>query len=90
MPTFGMTTVIVVDADSKFRSVFEEMCSSMKITFWPLARGNLKGLAVKKYGQFLNKNSDHRRSNLTILQNAKTSQYVWNSAPIDNTSSPQK
>ena len=29
--SFGMKAVIVVDADSKFRSVFEDMCKSLKI-----------------------------------------------------------
>ena len=53
--TFGLVAVVVVDTDSKFRSVFEEMCRSLKLTFWSLARGNHKGLSVEKYHWFLNK-----------------------------------
>ena len=39
---FGMISVVVVDADSKFRSIFEEMCTALKINFWTLAQGNHK------------------------------------------------
>jgi len=35
--TFGMVHVIIVDADNKFLHVFEEMRTSLKIMFWPLA-----------------------------------------------------
>lgn len=87
--TFGICSVVVVDADSKFKDVFQEMCKILKIHFWPLSRGNHKGLIVEKYHRFLNKTQtiagNERGTHLTILQNAKLSQYAWNSAPIDNT-----
>ena len=35
--SFGMTAVIVLEADSKFISVFEDMCTALKIHLWPLA-----------------------------------------------------
>ena len=41
--SFSMVAMIVVDADNKFRGVFEDACNRSKITFWPLARGNHKG-----------------------------------------------
>jgi hypothetical protein len=87
--SYGMCSVVAVDADSKFKSVFEEMCTQLKIMFWPIARGNHKGLSVERYHRFLNKSQtiagQSRGTHLTILQNAKLSQYAWNSAPIDNT-----
>ena len=87
--SFGMKAVIVVDADSKFRGIFEETCTALKIHLWPLARGNHKGLTVERYHGFLNKTQtitrQDRGTHLSILQNAKTSQYAWNSAQIDNT-----
>ena len=90
---FGMTAVVVVDADSKFRSIFEEMCTALKIHFWPLARGNHKRLIFKRYHFYLNKiqtiAGQYCGTHLSILQNAKTSQYSWNSAPIDNTYLPR-
>jgi hypothetical protein len=87
--TFGMCAVLVVDEGSSFKSVFQEMCSILKITCWPLARGNHKGLGVEKYHRFLNKTQaiagNDRGTHETFVQNAKTSQYAWNSAPIDDT-----
>ena len=53
--SFGMTAVIVVDADIKFRSVFEYMCAAFKIHLSPLTLGNHKGLSVEKYHRFVNK-----------------------------------
>ena len=35
--TFGMVAVIVIDADSKFLYLFEEMCLSLGFKFWPLS-----------------------------------------------------
>lgn len=87
--SFGMCSVVVVDADSKFRSSFESMCTKLGIMFWPLARGNHKGLSVERYHRFLNKTQtivgNDRGTHSTIFQNVKTSQYAWNSSPIDNT-----
>ena len=31
--TFGMAVVVVMDADSRFRSTFEAMCKLLKLTF---------------------------------------------------------
>ena len=53
--SFGMVAIVVVDADSRFRSTFEAMCTMLKLTFWPLARGNHKGNSVERYHGFLNK-----------------------------------
>ena len=47
--SFGMTELIVLDADIKFRSIFEDMCKAFKIYLCPLARGNHKGISVDKY-----------------------------------------
>ena len=33
--SFDITSVVVVDSDSKFRSILEEMFTSLKIHFWP-------------------------------------------------------
>ena len=87
--TFGMVAVVVVDADSKFLGEFEEMCKALKMIFWPLARGNHKGMGVERYHRFINKTQtivgNDRGTHETFIQNAKTSQYAWNSAPIDDT-----
>ena len=53
--TFDMVAVVVVDADSEFLHLFEEMCKALGVIFWPLSRGNHKGNDVKRYHRFLNK-----------------------------------
>ena len=69
---FGMKAVIVVDADSKFRSVFEDTCKALKIHHWPLSQGNHKGLSVDKYHQFINKTQtivgQYRGTHLSIFE----------------------
>ena len=84
-----MCAVMVVDADSKFRALFEETCTKLNIIIWFLARQNHKGLSVERYHRFLNKTQtiagQDRGTHMSILQNHKLSQYAWNSAPIDNT-----
>ena len=91
--SFGMVAVVVVDADSKFLNDFKTMCDVLKITFWPLSRGNHKGNSVERYHRFLNKTQtivgQDRGTHHTFLQNMKTSQYAWNSAPIDDTDIPR-
>ena len=87
--SFGLTAVIVVDADSKFISVFEEMCTALKIHLWPLARGNHKGHSVEKYHRFLKKTQtivcQYRGTHLSILKMPKLPNMLGISAPIDNT-----
>lgn len=41
--TFGMVAVVVVDANSKFLHLFEEMCKVLGFNFWPLYRGDHMG-----------------------------------------------
>ena len=53
--TFGMVAIVGVDADSRFRGTFEAMCKILKLTLWPLSRGNHKGDSVEHYHRFLNK-----------------------------------
>ena len=90
---FGMVAIVVVDADSRFRSTFEAMCKTLKLTFWPLSRGNHKGNSVERYHRFLNKTQticgQDRGTHEVFHQNVKTSQYAWNSAPIDDTYIPR-
>ena len=86
---YGMVAVLVVDADTKFRGVFEELCGILKITLWPLARGNHKGNSVERYHRFLNKTQticgNDRGTHESFVTNLKTSQYAWNASPIDGT-----
>ena len=87
--SFGMVSVVIIDTDNRPRGAFEEMCKFLQIIFWPLSRVNHKGNSVEKYHHFLNKTQaiagqDCVRHDVFIV-NAKTSQYSWNIAPIDDT-----
>lgn len=91
--TFGMVAVVVVDADSKFLGNFSAMCDILDIKLWPLTRGNHKGLSVERYHRFLNQTQtiagQDRGTHQSVIENSKTSQYAWNSAPIDDTGIPR-
>ena len=91
--TFGISAVIVVDDGSTFKGTFRAMCEALKLTFWILSKNNHQGLIVERYHRFLNKTQtiigNDRGNHITYLQNAKTSQYAWNSAPIDGTDIPR-
>ena len=71
-------------------------CSLKFIICWSifgfLEQENHKGLLVEQYHRYLNKNQtiagQDCGTHLSILQNSKTSQYAWNSAPINNTDVP--
>ena len=87
--TFDMCSVVVIDDGSTFKGVFMLMCKHLKINYWCLSRGNHHGNSVERYHRFLNKTQtiagNDRGTNIVIKQNAETSQYAWNSAPINGT-----
>ena len=64
------------------------MCGVLKLNYWFLSRGKHRGNSIERYHQFLNKNQviigNNQGNHTVILQNSKTIQYVWNSAPINN------
>ena len=86
---YGMCAVIVVDAGSNFRGMFEQLCDILNITLWPLSRGNHHGLSVERYHRFLNKIQTIQGAEINTHSNFKRtvllSAYSWNSAPIDGT-----
>ena len=88
-----MVAVVVVDADSKFLHLFKNMCQQLDFIFWPLSRGNHKGNSVEKYHRLLNKTQTivgaDMGTHFSFIENSKTSQYAWNSAPIDDTDIPR-
>ena len=90
---FGMVRAVIVDTDNIFRSTFEVICKILKLVFWPLSHGNHQCNGVEQYPYFLNKTqtiSGQDRGTYDIVHhNMKTSQYAWNSVPIDNTDIPR-
>ena len=91
--TFGLVAVVVVDIDSKCMSVFEDICNCFLFIFWPLSRRNYKGLSVERYHRFLNKTQiiigHDCGTHQSFIENSKTSQYTWNSVPINGTGIPR-
>ena len=91
--SYGICAVVVVDDGSTFKGIFKEMIELLKITLWTLSRGNHKGNSAERYHRFLNKTQaitgNDRGTHGNFIQNAKTSQYAWNSAPIDGTDVPR-
>ena len=87
--TFGICSVVVIDNVSTFKGAFITICINLKINSWCLARGNHRGNLLDRYHRYLNKTQqiadNDRVTNLVVIQNAKTSQYTWNSAPTNTT-----
>ena len=87
--SFGMCVIVVIDDGSTFKGHFILMCEALKIQYWILLRGNHKGNSCERYHIFLNKtqtiHGNARGTHNVFLQNAQTSQFAWNSAPMDNT-----
>ena len=87
--SFGIVAILIVNVESWFKSVFKDMYAAPGIIYCTLTRGNYKGTSVEKYHRFLNKTQviagQDRGTHGVFLQNAKTSQYAWNNAPIDGT-----
>ena len=84
----GVTGVVVVDADSKFRDLFQQMCAALKIRWISVARGNHKGLRVERFHRFLNKvvtnECRHRGTNQVFPETCHVAAYAWNSAPTED------
>ena len=87
--TFLMCSVVVVDDGSTFKGAFIDTCKALNIHYWCLSRGNHKGNSMKRYHRFLNKPqtiaSNDRGTHSVYIKNANTSQYLWNSAHIEDT-----
>lgn len=86
--SFDMCSVVIIDDVTSFKQVFKLMCENLAITYWCLSRGNHQGNSVEYYHRFLNKThaiaGNNRGTDKVYIQHAKTSQYTWNSTPINN------
>ena len=86
---FGTCAVIVIDDGSTFKGTSQTMRKALKITYWCILRGNHKGNSVETFHHFLNKaqtiTGGDWGKHAGFIQDAKTSQYDWNSSLIDYT-----
>ena len=53
--SFGMVTILVVDANSWFKIIFKDMFIALVIIYWPPVRGNQKAWAWKSITAFSTK-----------------------------------
>ena len=52
---FGIVAILIVNVESWFKSVFKDICAALGIIYWPLARGNHKGMRVENITAFSKK-----------------------------------
>ena len=87
--SFGMFSVVIIDYGRTFKQYFIKIYKDLKITLCVLYKVNHKGnkcenitILPTKYRQYM----AMKESTKTFeLKNYKTSQYVWNSDPINGT-----
>ena len=86
---FGLVAILVVGTDRRFKSIFKDVCAVLVIIYCPLVSDNHKGMSVENHHRFLKKTQaiavQDRVTYDFFIQNAKTSQYAWNNAPINGT-----
>ena len=51
----GFCHVVHVDADNKFKSVFEAMCKSLSLRFSTAAKGNHQSVSIERFFKYANK-----------------------------------
>ena len=91
---FETCAVIVINSVSNFKGTFQTICKALEITYWCISRVNHKGKNVENFHRFWNKTQtitgSDRGTHAGFIQNEKTSQYAWTSAPIDDTDISQR
>jgi hypothetical protein len=85
----GFCGLVVVDAGSTFKGIFQTVCSLLGLTLHNAAKGNHKAVGIEKFHRFLNNAvkiaANNRGTNEIFVEAAHTSAYAWNSSPIDGT-----
>ncbi len=86
---YGLSHLLVIAADSKFKGEFLKASELLKIKLHPVARGNHDAIMVERFNRFLNSSlivfNNDRKSNRVFLEGAMMCCYAWNSAPVAGT-----
>ena len=86
---FGICHLVILDDGIPFKGVCSTMCKALRINYEILAKRNHKGLLVKKFHRFLNKEitiaAEDQGTNDIFVAAGVTAGYAWNSSPIDGT-----
>ena len=86
---FGICYLVVIDDVTPFKAAFTAAYDSLKIPFEYAAKRNHKSLLVEKFHRFLNKvvtiAASDRGTLDCFVEAGISTDYAWNSAPIDGT-----
>jgi hypothetical protein len=86
---YGLSHLMIINADSKFKGEFVKAAELLKIKLHPVARGNHDAIMVERFNRFLNSSllvfNNDRKSNRVFLEGAMMCTYAWNSAPVAGT-----
>ena len=85
----GFCHIVHVDADNKFKSVFEVMCNSLSLWFSAAAKGNHQSVSIERFFKYANKavtiaTQDQATLSVWVLAILLAAS-AWNSSPIDGT-----
>jgi hypothetical protein len=86
---YGLSHLMIIDTDSKFKGEFVKAAELLKIKLHPVTRGNHDAIMVERFNRFLNSSllvfNNNRKSNRVFLEGAMMCTYAWNSAPVAGT-----
>ena len=82
---FGLRLVVVVDDDSKFMSIFTQMCTLLNIRLHKATTCNYKGIGVERFHCFFNHSDtlvNHRRETQTyfVRLNIRRQDYAYSTS----------
>jgi hypothetical protein len=87
---YGLSHLLIIDADSKFKGEFLKTAELLKMRLHPVAKGNHDAVLVECFNRFLNSsiiifNNDHKLNRVFVEEGAMMCCYSWNSAPVTGT-----
>jgi hypothetical protein len=83
---YGLSQLVITDPDSKFKGIFKEAFSILKIQHHLSARRNHNAILVERFNRYWNSGlrvfNNDRDTNRVFLEGAQTLTYAWNSCPV--------
>ena len=85
----GFCHTVIVDADPKFKAVFQETMRMLQVNFHMASGNNHDSILVERFNLFLNKGlkilCTERSTTRSFIEAAQLLTYAWNSAPMAET-----
>eukprot|EP00957_Ditylum_brightwellii_P075329 5723949-Ditylum_brightwellii.AAC.1 len=89
MLRYGISQLVITDADSKFKGEFKEAMEILKIKHHMVSKGNHNAVMVERFNVFLNSSltafTNDRQTNRLFVDGTHMSVYGWSSAPVVGT-----